>query len=295
MTKPRIALAVDTLGWCFHRIAMQIQNRLSDEFEFVIVPYDAHSSIPSCDLCVCFWWHVVPSLDLGLAERTLVCFYDHWSLQSYRSELQKVLDKADAIVVANERMLNDFKDCILPPIWICEDGVDLNLFPQMDLPNQFALGWTGRSGISKTKEGDRDGKGIELLRQVAQRSRTPIYIQDSAKVQLRHEKMAEGFYKRISVYCCASDCEGTPNTVLEAAACGRPVITTDVGIVPRLIHHGVNGYIVPRTVDAFEWAVKAIKQQELDKMAERARASAMLHSWKNKIEYWRECLHACCS
>ena len=46
--------------------------------------------------------------------------------------------------------------------------------------------------------------------------------------------MAE-FYNSIGTIICYSESEGTPNPVLEAAMCGRPVISTNVGNVPELM------------------------------------------------------------
>lgn len=43
-----------------------------------------------------------------------------------------------------------------------------------------------------------------------------------------------------------SDSEGRPNVVMEAMACGRAVIATDVGDVPLLIEEGRTGFVVPR-------------------------------------------------
>jgi glycosyltransferase involved in cell wall biosynthesis len=39
--------------------------------------------------------------------------------------------------------------------------------------------------------------------------------------------------------------EGLPKALLEAAACGKPIITTDVPGCREVVQHGRNGYLVP--------------------------------------------------
>ena len=60
---------------------------------------------------------------------------------------------------------------------------------------------------------------------------------------LRRELAA--WYNAADLVCLPSHREGRPNTVLEALACGRPILATEVGGVPELIEPGCNGLLVP--------------------------------------------------
>ncbi len=53
------------------------------------------------------------------------------------------------------------------------------------------------------------------------------------------------FIAEASVYVLPSYREGTPRTVLEAMAMGRPIITTDVPGCRETVIEGVNGFLVP--------------------------------------------------
>ena len=54
-------------------------------------------------------------------------------------------------------------------------------------------------------------------------------------------------YASFDVLLVASRFEGGPYTMLEAMACGTPVIATPVGLVPNVIEDGVNGIRVSAT------------------------------------------------
>lgn len=71
-----------------------------------------------------------------------------------------------------------------------------------------------------------------------------------------------------TVYVLPSYHEGTPKTVLEAMAMGRPVVTTDAPGCRDTVIDGVNGYLVPiKNVDALENAVNKILDNQI--LAER--------------------------
>ena len=66
------------------------------------------------------------------------------------------------------------------------------------------------------------------------------------------------YYKQCSVYVLPSYREGTPRTVLEAMAMGRPIITTDAPGCRGTVIDGKTGFLVP-IMDAEAVAEKMIE------------------------------------
>jgi glycosyltransferase involved in cell wall biosynthesis len=75
------------------------------------------------------------------------------------------------------------------------------------------------------------------------------------------EEMVD-FYHGLDAYICASRTEGGPHPLLEAAACGIPLISTRVGIAPELIRQYENGILVDRTVDEIRKAIVLMRDNQ---------------------------------
>jgi glycosyltransferase involved in cell wall biosynthesis len=63
--------------------------------------------------------------------------------------------------------------------------------------------------------------------------------------------------KRFDIYVCSSNAESSPNSVREAMAMGKPIVSTDVGDVAVYVKEGEGGYIVP-VGESFELAGKIL-------------------------------------
>ena len=77
-----------------------------------------------------------------------------------------------------------------------------------------------------------------------------------------------------------SSYEANALVVLEALACGLPVVSTRVGFAPDLIVDGENGFLVERDAAAIGDRLAELDGQPLNAWRERARGTAEQHSWR---------------
>lgn len=73
--------------------------------------------------------------------------------------------------------------------------------------------------------------------------------------------------------------EAYPLVVLEALACGVPVVATAVGSVPEIIVDGRNGAIVERTAASVAAGIRRVLAGDRDALAAESRATALGRSW----------------
>jgi len=297
--RPTVAMAIEKRGWCFHNNALAISRRLSDEFRFVIGTAPELLQLrENPDLLVPLWWGFSLQLKVSLKARGLLpCVYDAWSWRGEEHSahtFRLVARQATAIGAANRGFLEAIRDHVgdtCPPVHLLEDGVDTDLFSACPLPPRIVAGWTGNSNAVIPGAPD-EGKGLGLVRKACKRAGVDLLILDAASSgrTWAHEEMPR-FYRDISLYVCASDAEGTPNPVLEALSCGRPVVSTRVGLVPDLARKAPNAVLtVDRDPGAIAGGIREMASRlEADPsgITSEARGSVLGKSWDIQAERWR--------
>jgi radical SAM protein with 4Fe4S-binding SPASM domain len=178
-----------------------------------------------------------------------------------------------AYTVSSERLNLHYRAMadLRPPSMVIEDGVDTELFyPQNlerfdDIANrEIVIGWVGNSKWAATLE---DFKGVHtILIPAVEQLRAdglPVRLElaDRQTAHVPHAEMPR-YYASIDLYVCTSKIEGTPNPVMESMACGVPVITTDVGIVPQVFGPLQRQFILEeRSIECLKAAVRRLMSQ----------------------------------
>jgi len=80
-------------------------------------------------------------------------------------------------------------------------------------------------------------------------------------------------YDEADVYLNAPDIDNMPSSILEAAACGLPIVSSDAGGIPYIVRHGVTALLIPRGDDA-ALAAAAMRLFEEPGLASRLAAAA---------------------
>ncbi|HRY27845.1 MAG TPA: glycosyltransferase family 4 protein [Candidatus Moranbacteria bacterium] len=96
-----------------------------------------------------------------------------------------------------------------------------------------------------------------------------------------HEKVL-GYYQKANIFALPSMNEGMSNTMLEALACGLPLVATDTGGTKELIEDGQNGFIVKmkESHDLAEKIEKFLLNRNLEKeMGQKSRELAEKLDW----------------
>lgn len=73
--------------------------------------------------------------------------------------------------------------------------------------------------------------------------------------------------------------EANALVVLEALACGLPVVSTRVGFAPDIVVDGENGFLVERSAEAVGVRLDELSRQPLDEWRVRARQTAEPYAW----------------
>lgn len=124
-----------------------------------------------------------------------------------------------------------------------------------------------------------DGEERELLESLTDSLGIRECVEFAGRVP--HERVQD-YMNQAEVFVLSSLSEGFPVTILEAMACGLPVVATRVGGVPDIIEDGANGYLIDteNPEQIAEALLRVLQDEELQKiMSNNNRKSAEKYRW----------------
>jgi phosphatidylinositol alpha-1,6-mannosyltransferase len=126
------------------------------------------------------------------------------------------------------------------------------------------------------------GRWRQAAPEAARRVREMPYDHDPARLA--------AVYRAMDVFVFPSLWEGLPNALLEAMACGRPVVVSNVGGLSDVVEDGVNGRIVPvERLDTFtDRVLDLLDDAETRERLARAARERMLEAFT--LDHEREAL-----
>lgn len=287
--KPNIVMIVDVEGWAWWIKSHIIKKYLSDEFNFTIINMIDHSPIRVCpnsfDLYFTFGYSFVSYLKKVPLKKRISGVTAHRN-KSIVSDLKKVKwIHANSIMLIDELVKYGYNK---NDIFYVPNGVDTDMFyskngiPVDPKSDNITVGHIGK--LSPLK-GQKD-----IIEPAVKMAKCEyIYHYNTYEDKIPHDQMAD-LYQNMDVFIVASKEDGTPNPALEAAACGRPILTNAIGNMPELIKDGYNGFIVNKQISKYVDKIKWFRnnKDEMVEMGKNARKSVVEGwQWKHQVENYR--------
>ena len=277
---PKIGMRFQAAGMAHG--AFELARRLHEEDPIDII--DAHYAYPDGvaasrigDRLNIPVFITVRGTDLNLFPR--------W--RSIRRRLREGLEKATGVIAVSRSLRDRLLDLGIPAdlIAVVPNGVDRSLFHWRDRDEaRRALGLARDEKIVLSVGSLVPAKGFEdliratslplhrnlklyLIGEGPQRPMLTALIEQLGLVKRVHLRGAVSqaelpdWYAAADLFCLPSHREGCPNVVLEALACGTPVVATDVGDLNTLLSNPPSGRIIPvdsveELSDALAWALE---------------------------------------
>ena len=181
-------------------------------------------------------------------------------------------------------------------------GVNLEKFRQKPFPQRFTFLFVGRiikdKGIIEYLEASKEVKKqypdikIQIVGYfdtnptAISENDLKVYTNKGVVEYLGYHEDVRPFLEKCTVFVLPSYHEGTPKSVLEAMATGRPIITTDVPGCRETVIDGENGFLIPakNTEALIEKMIWMIENKDLiENMGHKSRKLCELKFDVNKV------------
>jgi teichuronic acid biosynthesis glycosyltransferase TuaC len=232
-----------------------------------------------------------------------------------RPMIRQALKRADGVIAVSGALKQRMVDLGIEAekIAIIRNGVDCSIFyPRDRAEARRRLGLASESRIIITVGALVPLKGIDRLigtMKLLSNERVKLYVigegPERAKLEAQvakqglsgrvflvgsrpQEELAE-WYSAADLFCLASSREGCPNVVIEAMACGTPIVAADVGGVRELIVRTASGRVISAvTAESLAREIKVALEIDCDRdgIAKQGGARSWAEVAQEVMDYW---------
>lgn len=276
----KIALVVDVPNWAFGIEAKLLKDKLKEFYQvdiFAVVDYNKDffkilEDVKDYDVIHFFFRKLLKQFDSEEFKAKVVSagyncteyinyvcpkistgIYDHLFIEDaevYIDIFTKYCKQYYTCSKRLENIYNNLKD--YPKPWgTIHDTYDNKLYgkskdKKINLSGELVIGWVGNS---KWHIEEKDFKGLcTILEPVLDELIAEGYLirkhYADRNIRFRTQEEMPEYYNELDVCVVVSMCEGTPRPIIEAMACGVPIITTDVGLVQESLGPKQKQYII---------------------------------------------------
>ena len=226
--------------------------------------------------------------------------FDHLYLDDVSvSGWRRILLIVDGYSASSRRQAKQYTKLFSVRPSLVTDGVGTSLFRPSNLDRlrevdrPLVVGWAGNSewGGGRLGEDPKRFRTVLMPALEIARSFGVELVGHFAERNVRQRSRAEmvDYYSEIDVLVIVSSHEGTPNPLLEAMACGVPVVATNVGVVPDVLGPMQQEFILPyREPQALAHVLKGLAsspQLRLELSAENLESAKGL-DWMLRVPSW---------
>lgn len=275
--RPRVLVIADVPNWIFERHARTLQGLLADEFEITVQYHTDSFDETVWDLIYVMEFGLVPFDRITMPWKYVTAVRSHVSWAAIAApDLARILrTNFQQSHVVSQRLHREIAPW-LPGVACISHGIDGERFRFVPRPadasRPLRVGWAGNRKTAV--------KGFaEFIEPIGSLDGVELVFCGYADRNLTLDEMP-AWYAGIDVYLCASLSEGSNNALLEAAASGCAIVTTDNGTVPEYLAHDESALIVPREREAFVLAVTRLRDDAaLRQRIGVAASAAVLPAW----------------
>lgn len=289
INKPKILIIADVKGWIFERHALYLKDNLSNFYEISIIYKDEVPSIKEnlWDLIYPLEWNLITNEIIQNSSKWVTGIRSHVSWEDYGIDSvgRFLREKYSMVHTVSLRLYELFKN-YHPDLYVLTHGLNIEHFStDLNISNktgEIKVGWAGnRAGLQKGFD--------DFIKPLENIPGINLNYCGYSNTLLDYKNMRL-FYEEIDIYICTSISEGNNNSLMEAAAMGRAIITTDVGTVPEYLEQGYSALIVDRKFESIKYAVELLRDNPRLRLilAKNAKNSVRKFSWSNKITEYRQ-------